>query len=355
MPETQITWAYLGKHKADWPQAVRIGNQLTGGPLLLDVIRTTSLWLGALSGRIDAMVDSILALKPDAFWLVPMHESILVGLKLTQRNAARMHLSVQDDQCDAIAARSRRYRHLIPLMRRPWLRLMQNAASIDVCSEGMQQRYASHYSIVSDVFRPWIESLPQPTSKPCSPGILRAGHIGSIYSTREWLAFVNALRQTAQTLSLRPHLRIIGPSGLPVKETMSVLGAANVEVIDYPDDQTSIRLLNECHFLYAMYPFDERSRVFRQTSLPSKLSNYLRAQRPILAHTPSDSTLAAWMRKTDLGLICSEPSTAGISASIAALSTAPEIQAERYEHARKTLYGEHHAKALKEWLLALGS
>ena len=43
---------------------------------------------------------------------------------------------------------------------------------------------------------------------------------------------------------------------------------------------------------YLNYPFGWRDRVLRQTSFPSKLATYIAAGRPLLLHTPADSTTA---------------------------------------------------------------
>jgi hypothetical protein len=55
-------------------------------------------------------------------------------------------------------------------------------------------------------------------------------------------------------------------------------------------------------FVYSMYPFDSRYRLFRETSQPTKISTYLIAGRPILAHCPKGSSTVDMFAKFKLGV-----------------------------------------------------
>jgi hypothetical protein len=355
----RVTWAYLGQPTSRQPNTLCLGPALTGGSLLPDLCRTARLWItGSLGTRTQRIVDQLLSLQPDGYWIVPMHEAIPLANELHSRIATPIHLSVQDDQCDAIAARSRRYRHLMPWMRRRWLQLMRSARSIDACSTGMRERYATAYDLTSNVFHPYIPALPrwedQQAAEPTDKALI-VGHIGSIYSPQEWLAFVSAFKSAAAHLQRRPQLRLIGPSGIPLQKTCDLLGTEQVEVIPYQHGDAALPLLHGCHFLYAMYPFAHRDQVFRQTSLPSKLAVYLRAQRPVFAHTPADSTLSRRIAESGIGTVCSSLEQAKIREQIQELATQPAPDPQQYEATRERFYGIRNVQLIQTSLTALAT
>lgn len=63
-----------------------------------------------------------------------------------------------------------------------------------------------------------------------------------------------------------------------------------------------VRRLQRTAFVYSMYSFNARHRLFRETSQPTKMSTYLMAARPILAHCPAGSSTIDMLTKFKLGV-----------------------------------------------------
>ncbi len=352
--QIRVTWAYLGP-TPDRPQpgTIHLGPNRVGGSLSKDVFCSSLLWLGAMRSWVKQTALQLANLRADAYWIVPMHETIPVGLELTRNTRSPVHLSIQDDQTDSIGQRSRRYRHLIPLMRRQWLQLAHTARSIDVCSHGMQKYYSNRYSLPCSVFHPYVPHLPAQSHLGKNSIKLTVGHIGSLYSTQEWRAFLVGLKSIALASASQLHLRLVNPSGIPLAETKAILGGHEVEVTPHLEDAELCQLLGQCDFLYSMFPFDTRSEVFRRTSLPSKLATYLKAGRPIFAHTPADSTLATWIEDTALGNVCPSLDQAHIHTTLTQVMSRPATSPQHSEQVRDRQYGRHYADSLHDSLVSL--
>jgi hypothetical protein len=103
--------------------------------------------------------------------------------------------------------------------------------------------------------------------------------------------------------------------------------------------------LQQCHFVYAMYPFARRLRRFSQTSLPTKLSTYVLAQRPILGHGPAQSTLATFLRDTQTGVIWSSLDAQDGLRAIGSLML-QSGEGHRWERARQLYFGYENIRVM---------
>jgi hypothetical protein len=350
LANVRVKWFYLGADDARFPETQCLGPQFTGGSMIGDLLRTTALWTGGAQYWIKRTVNAILAEEADAHWVVAMHEGIAIGNQLSISSPKPLHVSVQDDQYEAIATRSRRYRLLTPLMRSPWLRLMRRASGVDVTSDGMQQYYLKERGVKSWVYHPYVDSLPEFGASDRDPSVLRVGHIGSIYSAKEAQAFVLGLRTAAQRMDREPSMLMIGATKLDKDWLVGTLGQKAVEYINHLDEPVAVQRLASCDFVYAQYPFDSRSGVFRRTSFPTKLTSYIKARRSIFAHTPLDSSLADAVSTYNLGSVCAEEYPHDIAEDIIS-HVGLDIPSERFERAREELYGYRNVQRLEAALL----
>jgi len=115
------------------------------------------------------------------------------------------------------------------------------------------------------------------------------------------------------------------------------------------EDEVIPQLAN-CDILYAMYPLEKRLEVFTQTSLPTKLSSYLQAGRPILAHCALSSTLAEYINTTGLGLIWKSDNVAEGMAALEKLSTL-SVTEQKVLHARDHYFGERNLEVINSYLM----
>ena len=348
LTEFEIEWYYLASAKGASGVGTWLGPQLMGGPMLQDVSRASRLWLQGTSRRIREIAAQMDA---DLYWIVAMNEGVLVGLELSE-SGKPVHLSVHDDPV-SVFQRSSRYRHLSPLMSKWFSRLLRSARSVDVISHGMRDFYREKFGIESLVVYRYVQGLPRFKDHVISKDVLRVGHIGIVYNATPFKEFVETLRAHGRRLGVSVKLVKIGRS----REFEKVQK-------EYPDlvedlgelpEKTAIEELSKCNFLYSMYPDLPRFEVFRKTSQPMKLSTYIQAQRPIFAHTPEDSTLAAAVRKYRIGTVCPSSDRRSIEGALKAHLQLEEVPRERFEQARSELLGIAQVRALESALRGSGT
>lgn len=341
--EFDIDWYYLASSKAASGVGTWLGPQLMGGPLLQDVSRASRLWLRGTSKRIQEIAARMDA---DLYWIVAMNEGVLIALEL-RASGKPVHLTVHDDPV-SVAQRSSRYRALAPFIDRSFSDLMKSVSSVDVISNGMRDFYREKFGVQSGVVYRYVRRLPRFKDHPICEDALRVGHIGIVYDSNQFREFVEALRTHGCNLGVPIKLVKIGRSREfeKVQEEYPDL----VEDLGELPENAAIEELSKCDFLYSMYPDSSRYEVFRRTSQPMKLSTYIQAQRPIFAHTPEDSTLAAAVRKYRIGHVCPSLNRKAITVALEAFRQFGEVQHERFEEARAELLGLAQVTALADAL-----
>lgn len=347
MEGIEVTWFHLGPPLPDRPACVSLGPSIVGGPIVPDLLRTSALWLGAGRWMVGRLAEQIRAARCDRHWVVAMDEGIPLGLCLARRAPGiPLHVSIHDDQEHGMYGRSRRYRAIARLARAPMQRLLRGARSVDVVGEEMQTYYRDRCGVSTSVVRP-VVALPVPTAAAQRVGRdarrLTVGHIGAIYSPAELATMLEALKRAAATRRLEPAAIFIGllPRYRPLVEQAGLAAELPVHLAE-PD---AVPVLARCDFVYAMYPFNRASEVFRRTSLPTKLTTYVQAGRPILAHAPADSTLARTIGRFGVGAVCTENTVAALEHAIAAV-VADEIPAGRFAAWHEAFYGIDNAQRL---------
>ena len=132
-------------------------------------------------------------------------------------------------------------------------------------------------------------AVPAPFSK--EERILRIGVLGNTYSysplPRSWRAVARA----ADDLGLRGELVFVG-QGQAERLRSELGGLISIVSVGHVEEAKAAAVLRGTFLQYLNYPFGWRDRVLRQTSFPSKLATYIAAGRPLLLHTPADSTTA---------------------------------------------------------------
>lgn len=345
-----VDWIYTARRQAAFPRTARVASPMTGGALWHDLPRVIALWSG-LPTRTFRRVMSALTSRPSSgYWVVGHNEGILVARALARRGA-RVHLTIQDDVPDGMFGRSLRYRPLAPLVRPIYEDTLRRMASIDVTSEGMQRYYRERLGLSSVVVHPFISILPPLASaSPRGQAEILVGHLGSIYAVEEWRSFLRALRAVARERGLRARMMMIGldskyrPVAEEFGETVELIG-------DLPEGE-AVHRLAACHFLYAMYPFEPRSDVFRRTSLPTKVTSYLKARRPILAHSPPRSTLLEVVEAGGIGISCTSTDAGALEAAVRSALTV-SIPFVAYDLVCREVYGRENVERLRSCLEAL--
>jgi hypothetical protein len=351
LTEYDVTWFHLGGSTGEPKPGVWLGPRLIGGSLASDLVGMPALWLGARQRALDRLADRVLALGAERHWVLAMDEGIPLGLRLAQRAPhISLHVSIQDDQERGMYGRSRRYRALSRLVRKPFRQLLRITRSIDVTSEGMKEYYAQTLGVHSTVVHPVIAGrAPHSATREVSrdPRRLTLGHIGAVYSASEFKTMLAALKRAAGALGREPAVVLIGL--LPRLRDLVQQAGIVAELPAHLPEPEAILALARCDFVYAMYPFDRASETFVRTSLPTKLTTYVQAGRPILAHAPKLSTLAATIDAFRLGAICESDEITALERAMSALATATVLP-ERFEDLREDYYGTHNVTRLSALL-----
>jgi len=188
----------------------------------------------------------------------------------------------------------------------------------------------------------YLPQLPPPACQPDGP--LTVGHIGSIYSAHELWCFADAFKRFCGERGEKGRIRLWGCH----LSSNDVPGHLEDWIEFHPNETEDhvVLQLQQCHFVYAMYPFARRLRRFSQTSLPTKLSTYVLAQRPILGHGPADSSLAEFLRQTGVGRMWDNMVATFGQKEIAALFSSP-VATNLWEHARTVYFGKAGVESLQ--------
>jgi len=349
LADIEITWFHLGPRRSAWPNSIWLGSNLIGGPILGDLSVTPLLLAGAYQGRICEMVARVKQENYDAHWVVAMNEGIVVGnLLANEARGTCLHVSVQDDQAGWMWARSRRYKWMAWMVHWQWNKLLRSANSVDVTSEGMRRYYLNRIGIETAVAHVYVERLPIVRDRRPTTTTVKVGHIGSVYNQEDFSAFLRALRAWTSKRQLKLELLMIGFSG--TAEWLRENARPDTdEIIQAMVESAAIQRLAECDFVYAMYPFKRSARIFRQTSLPTKLSTYVQVQRPILAHTPADSTLAELVGRFELGVVADALDEPTLFSAIERIVKSDPARAA-FEMTRDTIFGRNNVETIRDCL-----
>jgi hypothetical protein len=337
LPDLDVRWYYLSNQPAANAQCKWLGPRLTSAELLSDLSSRT----GFLPGSKSRVKNLVQQMEADLYWVVGHYEGISVAAELIAQGK-KVHLTVHDDPLGTWI-RSQRYSLFRPLLHNTFPNLLRAAQSIDVTSWGMRNLYRQKYGVKCFALYLHIAALPQLSTSP-EPSRLTIGHIGTLYYSPPFLSFLSACKKLAQ--EQKRSLRIVRIGSSPEFEAIA---AQHREIfISHGDvsEQSAIPLLAACDFLYAMYPSGKKYQLFRRTSLPVKVSTYVQAQRPIFAHTPTDSTLACVLAKYKIGRICASELEHDIARDIRFLLEHP-VPRENFEQARSELMGSAQVQQLR--------
>jgi len=341
--EIGVTWYYLAArpvlgHEKGW-----LGEPLMGhGGAIADLSATTAMLGGVPTARWKRLLQQLVDIDCDAYWIVSHNEGLCVARDLVRASSRPVHLTVHDDWAGALCERSVRYRLLAPLADNVTRHVLKRVASVDVVSHGMRELYRRSAGVEAVICHRHLPQLPPPACQPDGP--LTVGHVGSIYSAHELWCFADAFKHFCVERGEEGRIFLWG-SHLRNRDVPRHLEQW-VEFCPNAAEGQVVLQLQQCHFVYAMYPFARRLRRFSQTSLPTKLSTYVLAQRPILGHGPADSSLAEFLRQTGVGRMWDSMATTFGQKEIAALFSSP-IATNSWEHARTVYFGKAGAESLR--------
>jgi len=302
LSDISVSWYYIGDSVVPGYENGYLGKAVMGGKIINDIWQTWKMLADRKVAHIDNLVKQLLQVECDEYWIVSHNEGLRVALELTRRQTRPVHMTIHDDWAGALCARSVRYRLLSYWAKKLTVSTLKAATSFDVVSSGMRDYYWQLTGIKSEVCHRYLsqdairhEDTVIDTEQP----EIVAGHIGSIYSKADFITFLSVFLEFAIAKEKKPMLKMWG-CHLTMNDIPAQLKGSVCFYETLPEEQV-LPELAKCAFLYAMYPFNDALRIFSKTSLPTKLTSYLQAGRPILGQGPADSTLAAFLSANSLG------------------------------------------------------
>ncbi len=348
LPELSVDWKYLAQKPANGYERGFMGQGIMGSSPVRDIIGTCLMLTGWNLRRIDEIVRELLEIKCDAYWVVSHNEGLRIAIDLFRlQNNRPVHLTVHDDWAGALSARSKRYRFMGRLAKKMTIAGLQKVSGVDLISKGMQTYYEQLSNRKGEICHRYLPASSVGTfHHPPSPdlSVLNIGHIGSIYDKDDFIKFLSLLQRYGKVKNVKIKLNMWGYH--PKKNSFpgNYLNILQIHK-DLPEEKV-IPQLSKCDFVYSMYPLSKKLSLFGQTSLPTKLSSYVQASRPIFGHGPDNSTLAEFLENTQTGVMWSSVNNKeGIDLIEKIITFAPT--SKDWQKARSQYFGENNLLVMR--------
>lgn len=349
LTDIDIIWAYIGNAPVQGYEEGYLGQALMGGPMLKDILQTRRMLGTGDMPFIDNLIQKLLAINCDGYWIVTHNEGLRVAIELTVRQNQRpVHMTVHDDWAGALCARSVRYRFMAGAAQKLTVKALKTLASFDLISAGMRDYYRKLSARRGEICHRY---LPEGTilsgNKPNNGDTVLVGHIGSIYDKKDLFNFMALLKQFYQPKNKKILLQMWG-CHISAGDVPKPLQDSITFYDTLPEDKV-VPELAKCDFVYCMYPSNKALHTFSQTSLPTKLSSYLQAARPVFGHGPADSTLAEFLDTTKLGSMWSSHHKQGGFKTLEVIAgLSPGY--DDWQNARRLYFGEKNLQVMHKAL-----
>ncbi|WP_234736948.1 glycosyltransferase family protein [Tellurirhabdus bombi] len=302
-----ISWKYLAENVAKGYESGYWGRNFMGGSLVKDLWLTSNMLMGNTCAPIDQLVKQLLEVDCDAYWIISHNEGLRVAFELARVQSARpVHLTVHDDWAGALCVRSIRYRLFKSWAKKLTIAALKQVTSFDVISSGMQTYYLKLSGKTGEICHRYLPSkalIKHKQIQESDPFAIVAGHIGSVYSKADFINFLKLFKEFANSKGKQPVMNMWG-CHLTLNDIPSIFRSIVHFKPGLPEGQV-IPELAKCDFVYSMYPMNKSLKIFSETSLPTKLTSYVQASRPIFGHCPLDSTLAKFIEISKTGVVWS--------------------------------------------------
>jgi glycosyltransferase involved in cell wall biosynthesis len=105
-------------------------------------------------------------------------------------------------------------------------------------------------------------------------------------------------------------------------------------------------VIAEADVAFLPFSFESHMRHIVETSIPSKIAEYLASGIPILAHAPSYSTVARYCRKYDCGLVVGQPDEDALRVALLRLKSDPALRRKLSTKALEAARENHDASRI---------
>lgn len=349
LPEYSFYWMYLANEPVTGYESGFLGRGLMGGNIIKDFFQTRKLLNSSLTNSVNKIVEKLLKVDCDQYWIVSHNEGLRVGFELAKNQTdIPVHLTIHDDWAGALSARSFRYRFLSKTSRKLTVKTLQKVTDFDVISKGMQSYYREISGRIGNVCHRYLpaDTINQYNTRKNYDDKVDIGHIGSIYDTNDFLKFARLVKYFA---AIKKTACIIHLWGCHLKdENLPSDIEGIIKLHKNSAEKDIITILSSFSFVYAMYPMNPKMKIFSQTSLPTKLSTYVQCGVPIYAQAPSNSTLSYFINETATGVVWNDDNIQnGLTLLEKIISL--EIDCNSFVNARNAFFGESNLTVMRSY------
>ncbi len=288
----------------------------------------------------------------DLVWVV-LNGFVSIDLAVPVAKALKRPLvtTVWDDPRD-IAVGLGVHRRTARFMQREFGDVQRFAQRCTVISKPMQALYQQRYGVDSIILR---HALPSCTWQ--SHGEARRdndcytiGFAGSLIADDAFNAFTDALDlMNWQVNERRITLRI-----LTNRITLTAAHATHIEYLGWRSVGESVKILADADISYLPQTFSRRRDLSATLAFPTKLSTYLAAGRPVLLHTPDNSSLTAFFAEFRIGALCATLDPGVIASALTKLladSSLRDVAVSEIGRARVEEFNDATTRKRLAWLI----
>jgi glycosyltransferase involved in cell wall biosynthesis len=194
---------------------------------------------------------------------------------------------------------------------------------------------------------------------PARPTESRGAEVRIVYTGAIYGAQLDALRNLVQALNLdpsSPNLSLTLYTSLDEAALREMgLTGANIRRAYVPSAEIP-SVLSAADVLFLPLSFAPDQQHVVQTSLPTKLAEYLASGTPILVHAPPYASVTKYCREHRFGLIVDAPDPVRLEQALRQLAGDPKLREDLSRNARATLAANHSRESvLPRFLSGLAS
>lgn len=278
--------------------------------------------------------------KAEVIFTVPWNAFCVAAYFIHRWTKLPLHIYIMDDPAGGASYplwKAIPYRVLMP-------RILRAASRVWCVSESMAENIRRRYSVDARPLLPlldvrgFVEQAKGQRARQQNEA--QVVYTGAIYDAQldalqNLVAVVNRAHRDARDV----HLVLYTSVGEHTLEQMKLTGPrvrrAHVPLEEMP------RALAEADILFLPFSFDPQMRHVMETSLPTKLAEYLASGVPILVHAPPYATVARYCRDYECGVVVDEKDPEKLGAALRQLLSDTNLRAGLSKRAREVAFENH--------------
>lgn len=289
--------------------------------------------------------------KIDAIFTVPWDHFTISAYFIHAITGRPLYMYIMDDP-----AGTRRIGGLQPLLYALLMpRVVRSARRIWGVSQGVCEYFERTYGVTCLLLLPLLD-LESFQKKICRRADRTDGSFHIVFSGAVYSAQVDALRRLVRVIDQNNRnsdeimsLTLYTSSSAATLKKAELVGN-NVRRDEVPEEDVA-RVLAEADIAFLPLSFESAMRHVVETSLPTKIAEYLAAGLPILVHAPSSSTVARYCRENGCGLVVDEPDDAALRDALVRLRNDPALRRDLSARALTVAEENHNASRIAQAFL----